>query len=201
MIRATCIQDLPYIYDICLKTGNSGKDATDSFSDKNMLGAFYAAPYIVYSPQDCFVIIDNGLVSGYILSTVDTNVFYTWLNNEWLPQIRESYKTGFMPKTSREENMLSTIMKEVELEKSSWIEKYPAHLHIDILEHLQGKGAGRALMTTLFNHLRKSLVSGIHLGVDKANENAQGFYKKMGFTVLEEKDWGYVLGYDLTKEQ
>lgn len=31
IIRQSCIQDLPYIYDICLKTGNSGKDATDSF--------------------------------------------------------------------------------------------------------------------------------------------------------------------------
>ena len=201
MIRVASVQDLPYIYDICLKTGNSGKDATESFSDKFMLGAFYAAPYIVYSPQDCFVIIDNGLVAGYILSTVDTNRFYTWLNNDWLPQIRENYKTGFKPKTSREESILSTIMSGAQLETASWIEKYPAHLHIDILEHLQGKGVGKSLMTTLFNHLRKAGVPGIHLGVDKANENAQGFYKKMGFIVLEEKDWGYVLGYDLTKEQ
>ena len=68
IIRKSCLQDLPYIYEICLKTGASGKDATELFNDKNMLGSYYAAPYIVNSPKDCFVVVENGLVCGYILS-------------------------------------------------------------------------------------------------------------------------------------
>ena len=76
---------------------------------------------------------------------------------------------------------------------------FPAHLHIDILANLQGKGAGKALMQRLFEHLKKNSVPGVHLGVDGANENAIGFYKKIGFEVLEKKEWGFILGYDLTK--
>lgn len=199
ILRESCIQDLPYIYDICLKTGNSGKDATESFYDKNMLGSYYAAPYVVHSPEDCFVIVESGLVSGYILSTKDTNGFYTWLNNKWLPNIRENYKENFEAKTEREKSLLNTIMKDTEMEKSLWIKEFPAHLHIDILANLQGKGAGKALMQRLFEHLKKNSVPGVHLGVDGANENAIGFYKKIGFEVLENKDWGFILGYDLTK--
>lgn len=197
IIRQSCIQDLPYIYDICLKTGNSGKDATDSFFDKNMLGAYYAAPYIVNSPKDCFVVVENGLVSGYILSAKDTNAFYSWMNNSWLPNIRETYKTGFVSKSEREKSLLETIFTDCQSENASWIKDFPAHLHIDILDSLQGKGIGKQLMNTLFQHLKTENISGIHLGVDKANENAQGFYKKIGFSVLEEKDWGFVLGKKL----
>ena len=197
IIRQSCIQDLPYIYDICLKTGNSGKDATDSFFDKNMLGAYYAAPYIVNSPKDCFVVVENGLVSGYILSTKDTNAFYSWMNNSWLPNIRETYKTGFVSKSEREKSLLETIFSDCQSETGSWIKDFPAHLHIDILDSLQGKRIGKQLMNTLFQHLKTENISGIHLGVDKANENAQGFYKKIGFSVLEEKDWGFVLGKKL----
>lgn len=197
IIRQSCIQDLPYIYDICLKTGNSGKDATDSFFDKNMLGAYYAAPYIVNSPKDCFVVVENGLVSGYILSAKDTNAFYSWMNKSWLPNIRETYKTGFVSKSEREKSLLETILSDCQSENASWIKDFPAHLHIDILDSLQGKGIGKQLMNTLFQHLKTENISGIHLGVDKANENAQGFYKKIGFSVLEEKDWGFVLGKKL----
>lgn len=196
-IRKSCIQDIPYIYRICLKTGASGKDATDYFNDGTMLGSYYAAPYIVHSPEDCFVIVNNGLVLGYILSTKDTNSFYKWLNDFWLPPIQKNYKTGFLPKTEREKNLLNTIMKGAEEEKSKWIKEYPAHLHIDLLPVLQGKGAGKELMNRLFQELRKASVPGIHLGVDIENQNAIGFYKKIGFAVLEKKEWGFILGKKL----
>lgn len=197
LIRQACLQDLPYIYDICLRTGNAGKDATDSFNDKFMLGSYYAAPYVVNSPDDCFVVVENGLVCGYILSTKNTNNFYAWMNENWLPEIKENYKFGFDSKTSREESMLNTIIKGCDLEKSSWIEDYPAHLHIDILDCMQGKGVGKQLMNTLIEHLKSEKVPGLHLGVDINNENAIAFYKKMGFSVLEEKEWGYFLGLKL----
>lgn len=198
IIRKSTIQDLPYIYDICLKTGDSGKDATPFFEDAAMLGSYYAAPYVVHSPNDCFVVIEDGLVSGYILSTKDTNPFYEWLNGEWLSSIQEMYKNGFTPKSEKESSLLKTIMKGAELEKSSWLKDYPAHLHIDLLPRLQGKGAGKALMNTLFNHLASLGVCGVHLGVDINNQNAIGFYKKIGFSVLEEKEWGFVLGKKLS---
>ena len=95
------------------------------------------------------------------------------------------------------QSLLETIFSDCQSENASWIKDFPAHLHIDILDSLQGKGIGKQLMNTLFQHLKTENISGIHLGVDKANENAQGFYKKIGFSVLEEKDWGFVLGKKL----
>ena len=54
-------------------------------------------------------------------------------------------------------------------------------------------------MLKLFEHLKNNSVPGVHLGVDGANENAIGFYKKIGFEVLEKIEWGFILGYNLTK--
>lgn len=197
IIRKSCLQDLPYLYDICLRTGNAGKDATDLFEDKFMLGSYYAAPYVIHSPEDCFVVVENGQVCGYILSAKHSNDFYAWMSKNWLPQLAENYKNGFVPKSENEKNLLETIMKCERVKLNSWIEEYPAHLHIDILDCMQGKGVGKQLMNTLLEHLKSEKVPGLHLGVDIKNENAVAFYKKMGFSVLEEKDWGYFLGIKL----
>ncbi|MBU1680822.1 MAG: GNAT family N-acetyltransferase, partial [Bacteroidetes bacterium] len=52
--------DLTALYRICLKTGNSGKDATDLHSDPEIIGHFYAAPYAVFEPELSFIAaIDN----------------------------------------------------------------------------------------------------------------------------------------------
>ena len=163
IIRKSCLQDLPYLYDICLRTGNAGKDATDLFEDKFMLGSYYAAPYVINSPEDCFVVVENGQVCGYILSTKHSNNFYKWMSENWLPQLSENYKNGFAPKSENEKNLLETIMKCERVKLNSWIDEYPAHLHIDILDCMQGKGVGKQLMNALIEHLRSEKVPGLHL--------------------------------------
>ncbi len=74
---------------------------------------------------------------------------------------------------------------------------YPAHLHIDLLPHLQGRGIGKSLMETFFQAVQEKGISGIHLGVDGRNTHAYGFYERMGFTILEQQSWGSVFGKQL----
>ena len=42
-IRPFRPDDLEGLYDVCLKTGDSGQDATPFYRDKHLLGAIYAA--------------------------------------------------------------------------------------------------------------------------------------------------------------
>jgi len=55
-IRKASLFDIPYLSEICLKTGCSGKDATDLYSDPYMLSQFYAVPYIAYSTEHCYIV-------------------------------------------------------------------------------------------------------------------------------------------------
>ncbi len=49
-IRPVRHDDLDALYDICLRTGNSGQDGTAFYEDPRLVGEVYAAPYAVLQP-------------------------------------------------------------------------------------------------------------------------------------------------------
>jgi ribosomal protein S18 acetylase RimI-like enzyme len=77
------------------------------------------------------------------------------------------------------------------------VDRYPAHLHIDLLPRAQGHGLGRALVTTLTDALRERGVPGLHLGVDPANTGALAFYARIGMVPVPTADGGTVQALDL----
>ncbi len=202
LIRTAEFSDLPYLYEICLKTGASGKDATEFYKNPYMLGQYYAANYLFFE-QDLFIVATVGeeghssIPQGYCIGCSDTVAYSNWMNSEWLPQLKKQFPLSYTAKTDVEKHLLNTIHRKYEFGAQEWAKKYSAHLHIDLLPSLQGSGCGRKLLEELFERLRKKNVSGVHLGVDSKNENAIGFYKKIGFFELEKAEWGYILGYDL----
>jgi GNAT superfamily N-acetyltransferase len=198
-VRGAEFSDIPYFYEICLKTGDAGKDASGLFYDPYMIGQYYAAPYLFFERDLCFLAELDGIPQGYIIGASNTSRFDTWLEKEWLPPLRNRY--GNYPaekiKTDTEKKVISLFYKKRDLSEKTEdtvYKNYPAHLHIDLLPSLQGKGTGKALMETLCAALVKKNIPGVHLGVGGTNTGAIAFYKKLGFSVLEEEDWGLVLG-------
>ncbi|MDR2923682.1 MAG: GNAT family N-acetyltransferase [Treponema sp.] len=197
-IRKAVLSDLPYLYEICLKTGNEGKDASALFSDQYLLGHYYAAPYLVYQSGICFVTEYEYRPQGYIVAVPDTVSFRRWMEEQWLGPLRKQYPRPFAPARSHKEEKIIDYIHErqfpVDSEDKPLLAEYPAHLHIDLLPSLQGKGQGRALIDSLFSELVQKGVHGLHLGVSSSNPGAVAFYRKMGFSVLEEQDWGFTMG-------
>ena len=68
------------------------------------------------------------------------------------------------------------------------LERYPAHLHIDLLPVTQGQGLGRRLIERFTELLRERGVRGVHLGVDRRNTGAHRFYERTGFTRVGDPD-------------
>jgi GNAT superfamily N-acetyltransferase len=199
-IRRAVISDIPYLYEICLKTGNSGKDASDLFYDPYVIGQFYAAPYLVFPQSICFVAENEFRPQGYIVAVPDTIAFRQWMDDVWLPPLRKRYPLPFPPERIRsenEKNILSLFHQyqyPVYTDDKPWFRDYPAHLHIDLLPALQGKGCGRLLMNSLCKELAQQGIPGVHLGVNINNRGAIAFYQKTGFTVLQEEQWGLTMG-------
>lgn len=193
-IRPAKEQDLPYLYEICLRTALSGLDGTDYFHDPFCVGHYYAAPYLFFDPSLCFIAVDeHNKPSGYIVGTSDTASFNKWMNSSWLPPLQTQYEQVDTFKSEYEEEIIRLISKGPG--EGVWEHVgYPGHLHINLLESLQGKGLGKALMLTFLEAAKKTGVPGIHLGVDGRNTHAFGFYEKMGFAELEQPDWGAVFG-------
>jgi len=196
-IRLAIAQDLPYLYEIALKTALAGLDGSEHFDDPHLVGHYYAAPYFFYEPQLCFIALDElKRPSGYIVGTSDTSRFNAWMQKEWLPPLAEHYRKVSHFKSDAEQQLVKTLLKGPG--EGLWQNLgYPSHLHVDLLERLQGKGLGKALMQTFIDKAAEMGSEGIHLGVDGRNTRAYGFYERMGFKILETQPWGSVFGLQL----
>lgn len=195
-IRPYHATDLTALYRICLGTGDSGKDATHLYQDPDLIGHYYAAPYAVLEPELAFVLTRNGHAIGYVLGAADTATFGQRCEAEWFPPLRARYSLPPEEDSSRDANMIRAIYHGHRRDEND--PRYPAHLHIDILSEGQGMGWGKQLIQTLADAMRNQGIPGVYLGVGRRNSNAIGFYQHVGFHVLQEAEWGYVFGMDLS---
>ncbi|HEV8506242.1 MAG TPA: GNAT family N-acetyltransferase [Chitinophagaceae bacterium] len=84
---------------------------------------------------------------------------------------------------------------------------YAAYLHkghdiykldkIYVLPSQQGKGTGRFLLEYVIGDIRKRGATALQLQVHRENK-ARNFYEKMGFVIIEEKDFDIGEGFFMT---
>ena len=171
------------IQRVCLVTGPDDAPTDKRVGDYILNN--YCNYYIEREPENCFALIDDGdNAVGYILCAENYR----------------RYKAGYKHyyRTVRQ-NAGKEIM-EVRAEQlflRLYSRKYPAHLHIDMLDEFTGKGSGTLLMNTLLSHLREKGVGGIMLIVGSGNTGAVRFYRRSGFKTLISGFGGTVMGLKL----
>jgi len=175
-MRVASAKDEAGIERVCLSTADSGQDASALYSRADLPALIWATPYLAHSPKNCFVIVHKDDIVGFIVTTPNTREFEQWQREVWWPQVAVKLD-GFEPKTPQDEGALNAINQPL----PAYADKYPAHLHINLLPQVQGTGFGRKLMSAAMEKLAADGVSGVHLGVSYRNTNAIGFYKAMGF--------------------
>ena len=183
LIRPYRPDDLDALYDICLRTGAAGGDATDLVEDPRLFGELYAAPYAVLEPEHAFVLDDGtGVAVGYVLGALDTVAFEARREAEWWPALRARHPE--QPGGTRLDDLLVHLIHHRVEPDPELVAVYPSHLHIDLLPPFQGHGWGRRLMEALFEALRADGSTGVHLGVSETNPRAIAFYTHLGMTEL-----------------
>lgn len=175
--------DLDALYDICLKTGDGGDDATDLYADPRIIGEVFAAPYARLEPGHAWVVEDALGVAGYILGTPDTRAFEARLESEWWPALRARYAdpSATPPSERTREQWDAYYIHHPPPHPQAAVDAAPAHLHIDLLPRLQGQGVGKALMDRWLG----GVGGRAHLGCQAENLRAQWFYDRYGFRRLE----------------
>jgi ribosomal protein S18 acetylase RimI-like enzyme len=182
-IRPYRPDDLDALYDICLRTGAAGSDATELMADHRLLGELFVAPYAVLEPEHAFVIDDGrGGVGGYVVGAADTRAFEARCESEWWPALRIRYPAG--TGDAGLDRLFIAYLHSGHTAPDGIVATYPSHLHIDLLPPFQAGGWGRRMMTTLFDALRADGSPGVHLSMSTANERAAGFYRHLGMTEL-----------------
>jgi ribosomal protein S18 acetylase RimI-like enzyme len=189
-------QDRSDLYHICLATGDSGANAVHLYNQKEMLGEIYVGPYLTFQPELSFTLIQDG-VAGYALAALDTTSFENTLSKKWWPTILEKYSHRSPENFNERERKLFSYIQNPPLRPKEFVNQYPSHLHIDLLEKAQGRGIGKAMMLILLETLREQGSKGVHLGMGAQNSRAFTFYTKLGFTLLAKNDDEWTMGLNL----
>ena len=188
------LSDMAGVYRVCLLTGDAGADATALYPDPDLPGHVYAGPYLARGGGTQLVVVDEHGIAGYVISTDDTTSFDAWARAQWWPPLRARYPR--LDDGTPAARIIRLIHEPV-VRDPAVLEAYPAHFHIDLLERSRGEGLGRRLMERLLAELRGRAVPGVHMGVDRENVNAIGFYEHLGFRILRQGIAGVTMGMSL----
>ena len=180
LLRWARADDRAAVSEICRRTGDAGQDAMDTLVHGELYGLLWAEQYVVHAPSFALVAELDGVVQGYVLAAPDTAAFETLLEARWWPSLRDRYP---LPGDGTEvDRRLVAYLHHPPRTPVAVTDRYPAHLHIDLLPSLQGRGLGRRMISAIEQRLTEAGCAGLHLGVDPRNEHAIGFYEHLGYT-------------------
>ena len=180
-------RDIDSLYAISLATGDGGGDASALYRDGRMLGRIYSAPYAQLSPQTAFVAEDEDGVGGYIVGALDTAAFQQRLEQEWWPALREIYADPVGDAAEWDADQRRCFMiHHPSSTPEAVVSVYPAHIHMNLLPRLQGRGVGTALLEMWIDKAREQGVTGIHLGANAKNAGGIAFWTRSGFQPVAE---------------
>jgi ribosomal protein S18 acetylase RimI-like enzyme len=150
----------------------------ESFAD------LFTAYYTDAEPESALVAEKDGVVVGYLLGCVDTT-------KAWNPAtvfFRHLLRRGiaFRPGTA---GMVWRSLGDIAVDAlrrrlppvAVRDDRWPAHLHIDLLPSTRGSGVGADLMHRWLDALRGAGVRGCHLETLGENHGAIAFFESMGF--------------------
>jgi ribosomal protein S18 acetylase RimI-like enzyme len=172
--------DRAAVYEICVRTADSGADARGLYCDDELVADVYAGPYLALEPGLAFVLDDGGRAVGYVLGAADTLAFVAAFRERWMPLVADRHPAPVPAPTTEAELMLASLHDPERMIRPE-LAPYPAHLHIDLLPVAQGQGWGRRLIGTLLGELRAQGVAAVHLTYAPGNDAAAAFYARLGF--------------------
>ena len=196
MIRTATAADLDALYEVCLRTGAAGSDASDRFEHPRILGQVYVGPYVVLDGCVPLTYEDHLGPAGYALGAIDTDTFHAECEKSWWPPLRAEYPDPGPAPSTHDEEVMNHIHRPPRPPREM-VAAYPAHLHIDLLPRIQGMGLGRKMITRLLEELRARGAKAVHLEVDVNNQRAIGFYEHLGFGTLMFKGDVRYMGHQL----
>lgn len=166
-IRKAEIGDLERVEYICRMTADE-----ESIKDEKagrIVSLIYSTYYIEEETDNCFVLVDNGEVVGYIISSVNPL------------KLNKKYKEKYIKQIKKIDKKSALMARFVPVPYLLLRFKYPAHLHINLLPSYQSKGYGTLMINSLLDELKKKKVKAVMLLASAENTGAIRFYERNGF--------------------
>lgn len=172
------------LHEICL---GASSNPNRNEAEQILLFLSYNDYYTAYEPQHVLIAYDTQKkkAAGYILGCFDPDLFMQKMQEIYIPQIEKL-------NAKKAKQMQEEVFYYKKMAKD-----YPVHLHIDLLDEYQGKHIGTKLMESLLALAKEQKKNGVILGVSKNRPGAIAFYKKCGFVILDEDEYGLTMVQNL----
>jgi GNAT superfamily N-acetyltransferase len=113
----------------------------------------------------------------------------TWeatLERSWWPVLRAVYANPdtAQSQTWSHDERRTAMIHAPEHTPPAIAEAYPAHVHLNLAPRAQGRGLGTRLLAVWLQLAADHGVRAVHVGVNRANLNAIGFWQRHGFRDL-----------------
>jgi ribosomal protein S18 acetylase RimI-like enzyme len=180
-IRKFVKADKKAIQDIAYLTGYMGESAEQFWPHKQSFAEIWTSYYIDHEPDSLYVAIKDNSVVGYLTGCLNTAL--SPKSEDIFQSAIMKYGLLFRPGTASFlwRAMLDAIMDKRSAKSDFIDERWPAHLHINLIPLARGTGLGAALMQSWLEQLRQARSPGCRLSTLVENTRAVSFFEKMGF--------------------
>lgn len=183
-VRPFAAHDREAVRSICWLTGYIGEPADWMWRDRESFADLFSGYYTDHEPRSALVAESSEGVVGYLLGCRDsrdaTNIGQVLGHHV----VRRGLllRPGTAP-------FLWRILRDLAVDgmrhrlphPNRFDQRWPAHLHIDLLPEARGRGVGSMLMRRWLDTLRTEGVAGCHLETMAENHSAIAFFQRCGF--------------------
>lgn len=180
-IRPYRPEDRAAVRAIAFATGFLGEPIGWLWGDPESFGDVITKYYTDQEPESLLVAEHGGAVIGYLSGCIDSGNAVGSAARE----ITRLVRRGALVRPSIAPFFWRSI---VDLAQDGEVredvlcdDRWPAHLHLDLLPAGRGKGLGRRLMEAWLARLNECGSPGVHLGTFAENANALRFFTSCGF--------------------
>jgi ribosomal protein S18 acetylase RimI-like enzyme len=169
------------------ETAFFGTSVENYLEDRRLFCDLFYAYYTDVESQYCWIAVVDGRVAGFLTGCIEERKrLGRWMKSILPGFFRRLVGGGyhFGPLTWQYGRALLAASLRGEMPHLD-LQKYPAHLHINVEAAWRGHGLGQRLMDAYLLQLRSLGVRGVHLMTTNRNEVACRLYEKMGFRLLE----------------
>ena len=186
MVRPYQPADRAALFQIGADTAFFGEPIEFYMEDRRIfLDSFYAY-YTDYEPEHAWVACAGDQVVGFLTGCTDSHRSEAVLIRKLIPSVLWRLLTGYYhpgKKTWRYVGAVFSAGLRGEAPPVD-LERYPAHLHINLASGWRGYGLGKGLMQAYLAQIKQLGVRGVHLGTTSLNEAACRLYERCGFHLL-----------------
>lgn len=186
--------DREAVRKISCDTALKGSPIDSVLSDRILAGDLMTRYYTDFEPESLWVSENEGQVMGYLTGCLDTRIYNKTMSQKIIPNafINALFRGSiFSRDPSHGSGQAFRLIgasyltwKKGGTERHIPYERYPAHLHVNVLKEFRSQKIGQKLIAIFIDYIKEKGIKGVHLSVREDNAPACAFFKKSGFTEI-----------------